>query len=73
MYEGTALVDQGLLVEVSHDEGGDPRVVENQGACRGGAAHDRGGGPVLSAGEPSCCPDGSETISCIIRNADTHN
>ena len=54
MYEGSALVDQGLLVEVSHDEGGDPRVLENQGAHRGGPAHDRGDGLVLSAGEPSC-------------------
>ncbi len=47
---------RGLLVEVSPDEGGDPSGVEDQGA-RGGPAHDRGDGLVLSAGEPSCCPD----------------
>ena len=58
MYEGSALVDQGLLVEVSHDEGGDPSGVEDQGARGGSApAHDRGGDLVLSAGETSCCPD----------------
>ena len=53
------LVDQGLLVKVSHDEGGDPGGVEDRGA-RGGPAHDRGsrcGGLVLSAGESFCCPD----------------
>ena len=55
-YEGSMLVDQGLLVEGSHDEGGDPRGVENQGT-RGGPTHDRGGGLVLSAGESSCYPD----------------